>query len=209
MTAFFFLIGRVNDSLEGRKLFLQLQTLLVNEVGPLREIGIMVGVVFVVSLFTGTGLAGNVGSRISHGAGMRDASHGNRQFVNQHNRSRRHRHSVKPRHPNHKSHRSAKHRDPGRNSNVLISYYYPTGSYLRLDYSYENGEDEQGNDPVASSDLQEDSPDASKEMKEPLPPHIETIDEGDTATTSTYKTIPSRNAGAHIVVYGSYKESGP
>ena len=165
--------------------------------------------IFFVSLFTGTGLAENVGSRISHGAGVRHASHGKHQFVNHPNRSHRNRHSVKPRHSSHKSHRYAEHRDPGHDSNVFIGYYYPTRSYQWRDYNDENGEVEPRNKPVDSSDPEETSPDATKEVKEPLPPHIETFDERDTATTSAYKAIPSGNAGAHIVVYGSPKESGP
>jgi hypothetical protein len=43
------------------------------------------------------------------------------------------------------------------------------------------------------------------EVKEPLPPHIETLGEEDKATFSSYKRIPTGNTGANIVVYNPDK----
>ena len=171
----------------------------------MRRFGLIIGVTLIIFAFAGTALAGSVGIRISRGARIHHASRGHRQFVNHHNRSHRNHYAVKPHSLSHKYHRFAKNRHPSHGSHVFYGYRYPSGSYQGRDYSYENGEDEQGIYPVVSSDQEKDSPDSQEEMKEPLPPHIETLGEEDKATFSSYKRIPTGNTGANIVVYNPDK----
>ena len=171
----------------------------------MRRFGLIIGVTLIIFAFAGTALAGSVGIRISRGARIHHASRGHRQFVNHHNRSHRNHYAVKPHRPSHKYPRFAKHRHPSHGSHVFYGYNYPRGSYRSRDYSYANGEGEQGIYPVVSSDQKMDSADSQKEVKEPLPPHIETLGEGDKATLSSNKRIPAGNTGAHIVVYNPDK----
>jgi hypothetical protein len=95
-----------------------------------------------------------------------------RQLVNHQNRSQRDHYAVKPHRSSHKYPRFAKHRHPSHGSHVFYGYNYPSGSYRGRDYSYENGEGEQGIYPVVSSDQEMDNSDSQEEVKEPRPTHI-------------------------------------
>lgn len=171
----------------------------------MRRFGLIIGIMLIIFAFTGTALAGSVGIRISRGAGIHHTSRGHRQFVNHHNRSHRNQYAVKSHRPSHKYHRFAKNRHLSHGSHVFYGYRYPSGSYRGRDYSYENGEGEQGIYPVISSDQKMDNSDSQKEVKEPLPPHIETFGKEGKATLSSNKRIPAGNTGAHIVVYNPDK----
>jgi hypothetical protein len=156
-------------------------------VGSAKRIGLIVATISTIFVFTGTAcLAGSNAFPRSHGLSLKHRKNGYHHFV---------------RPQKHKRHRFFKNRHLRRHKHKFSSFGVLGGYYGRSD-SYDNIQINL----VLPPDKQEESSETIKEAREPLPPHIETLTEGNDNAVSSYQTVNSGNTAAHIVEYRAHRK---
>ena len=151
-------------------------------VGSAKRIGLVVATISTIFVFTGTAcLAGSSAFHRYHGLSLEHWKRG-------------YHHSVRPK--KNKHHRYFKNRHLRRHTHKFSSYGYWGGYYDRSD-SNDNIEINL----ILPPDKKEEDSETKIEAREPLPPHIETLTEGNDNAVSSYQTVNSGNIAAHIVEY--------
>jgi hypothetical protein len=156
-------------------------------VGSAKRIGLILATISTVFLFTGTAcLAGSSVFHRYHGLSLEHWKRGYHHPV----RSQKH-----------KRHRFFKNRHLRRHKNKFSSYGYWGGYYGRRDR-----DDNIQINLILPPDKKEEDSETKIEAREPLPPHIETLTEGNDNAVSSYQTVNSGNSAAHIVEYRAHRK---
>jgi hypothetical protein len=156
-------------------------------VGSAKRIALIVATISTIFVFTGTAcLAGSRAFHRYHGLSLKHWKNGYHHPV----RSQKH-----------KRHRFFKNRHIRRHKHKFSSYGYWGGYYDRRDR-----DDNIQINLILPPDKKEDNSETKIEAREPLPPHIETLTEGNDNPFSSYQTVNSGNTGAHIVEYGAHRK---
>lgn len=153
----------------------------------MRRTGLLVTLISVTFLVTGTiCFAGSIAFHRSHGLSLQHWKSGYHHFTNT-QEHKRHRFL--------KYHRLRRHK-PKLSNVVLLGGYYGRSE----------NEDNIRINLVLPPDKQDGNLQTTKEVREPLPPHIETLGEQNKQAGSSYKTIDYNKTGAHIVEYQTHQK---
>lgn len=156
-------------------------------VGSAKRIGLIVATVSTMFVFTGKAcLAGSSAFHRYHGLSL---GHWKRGYH----------HPVRSQ--KHKRHRFFKNRHIRRHKHKFSSYGY-WGAYNDRSDSDANIQINL----ILPPDKKEENSETKIEAREPLPPHIETLTEGNDNAVSSYQIVNSGNTAAHIVEYRAHRK---
>lgn len=155
-------------------------------IGWAKSIGLLTGLISTIFLFASTVFAGSAVFYKSHDLSQRHWKKGYHYSAKQYYQNHKYRHFYKHLHLKYKNHK-------------FYGYPYQSFGVWGGYYDRDAGKNIQIN-LILPPDKQEKDSETTKEVKEPLPPHIETLSE-EKDTVVSYQTVHSDNTAAHIVEY--------
>jgi hypothetical protein len=156
-------------------------------IGWPKSIVLLTGVISIIFLFASTAFAGSTASYKSHDLSQRHWKNGYHYSAKQYYQNHKYRHFYRHRHLRYKNHK-------------FYRYPYPSFGVWGGYYDRDAGKNIQIN-LVLPPDKQTENSETTKEVKEPLPPHLETLTEEKDTSVSSYQVVHSGNTAAHIVEY--------